>query len=227
VSFVSLQKGESEDEAKHAPPAQPLVALGHEMTDFADAAAIVAQLDLVICVDTAIAHLAGALGKSVWVLLPAIATDWRWLRGRSDSPWYPGVMKLFRQGADAKWKPVIAKIARALRKEVDARASVQSLLEWSVAAHRAQRPQDALRGYDQVLALDPDNADAWHLKGLIQHEMGQSAEAERSIRRAIAIKESPLFHKNLAVLLRAVQRKTQAPQAADSRASSPRPSKGA
>ncbi|HUR87832.1 MAG TPA: tetratricopeptide repeat protein [Ramlibacter sp.] len=210
VGFASLQKGEGEDEAKHASPAQPLIALGHEMADFADAAAIVSQLDLVICVDTAIAHLAGALGKQVWVLLPAIATDWRWLRDRDDSPWYPGVMRLFRQGEDAKWNPVIAKVARALHKEVDGNTNVQSLLEWSVAAHQAKRAHDALRGYEAVLAKDKDNADAWHLKGLIQHEMGQSAEAEKSIRRAIALKDSPLFLKNLAVLLKALGRSDEA-----------------
>jgi Flp pilus assembly protein TadD len=208
--FISLQKGEGEDEAKQPPEGQPLVALGHEMSDFADAAAIVSQLDLVICVDTAIAHLAGALGKPVWVLLPSIATDWRWLRDRADSPWYPGVMKLYRQGADAKWKPVIAKVAKALRKESEKAAKVHELLQQALAAHRDKRAADALRNYEQVLALDHANADAWHLKGLVLHEGGQSEEAERSIRRAISLKASPLFFKNLAVLLKSLGREDEA-----------------
>ncbi|MEJ1959082.1 MAG: glycosyltransferase family 9 protein [Nitrosomonadales bacterium] len=71
VMFYSLQKGQGEDEANHPPPGQPVIPLGSDIRDFADSAAIVAQMDLVICVDTAIAHLAGALGKPCWVLLPA------------------------------------------------------------------------------------------------------------------------------------------------------------
>jgi ADP-heptose:LPS heptosyltransferase len=81
--------------------------------DFADAAAIVAQLDLIICVDTAVAHLAGALGRPCWVLLPDYKTDWRWLTGRADSPWYPG-MRLFRQLRAGDWVPVIEEIRAAL-----------------------------------------------------------------------------------------------------------------
>jgi hypothetical protein len=90
VKFVSLQKGLGEDEGKNPPNEQPLVHLGSEIADFADVAAIVAQLDLVITIDTAVAHLAGALAKPCWVLLPASRTDWRWLHERQDSPWYPG-----------------------------------------------------------------------------------------------------------------------------------------
>ncbi|THD77004.1 MAG: tetratricopeptide repeat protein [Phenylobacterium sp.] len=82
--------------------------------DFADTAAIVDQLDLVISVDTAVAHLAGAMGKPCWVLLPAIDTDWRWLRGRSDSPWYPSV-RLYRQARGEDWGPVIDRVAADLQ----------------------------------------------------------------------------------------------------------------
>lgn len=114
VRFVSLQKGQAEDEARHPPRDQPLVHLGDEIGDCADTAAIVAQLDLIICVDTAVAHLAGALGKPCWVMLPACKTDWRWLRGRSDSPWYPGSMRLFRQPHGEDWTPVILDIKQAL-----------------------------------------------------------------------------------------------------------------
>lgn len=114
IVFVSLQKSGGEDEARQPPPGQPLPHLGSDITDFADTAAIVAQLDLVICVDTAIAHLAGALGKPCWVLLPWQA-DWRWLLERDDSPWYPGVLRLFRQPRMGDWEGVVGAVAQALR----------------------------------------------------------------------------------------------------------------
>ena len=114
VTFVSLQKGQGEEEAATPPEAQPILHLGSDIVDFADTAAIVAQLDLVICIDTAIAHLAGALNKACWVLLPAFGTDWRWLRERTDSPWYPGVMRLFRQTKAGDWAATINEVAQAL-----------------------------------------------------------------------------------------------------------------
>jgi len=115
VTFVSLQKGSGEEEARRPPRGLAITPLGSALNDFADTAAIIAQLDLVICVDTAVAHLCGALGKPCWVLLPHIQTDWRWLRGREDSPWYPGVMRLFRQGESESWPDVAGRVAEALK----------------------------------------------------------------------------------------------------------------
>ncbi len=113
--FFSLQRGAGEDEARRTPAPLQLAALGHALTDFAETAAVIANLDLVIGVDTATVHLAGALGKPVWVMLPEHMTDWRWLEERSDSPWYPGVMRLFRQRAPGDWTGVVAEIVAALR----------------------------------------------------------------------------------------------------------------
>lgn len=115
VSFVSLQKGPGEDEAQHTSADFPLLALGHALDDFADTAAVISGLDLVISVDTAVAHLTGALGKPCWVLLPDYRTDWRWLSGRSDSPWYPQGMRLFRQLSGGDWAPVIATVLEVLK----------------------------------------------------------------------------------------------------------------
>jgi tetratricopeptide (TPR) repeat protein len=114
VRFISLQKGQDEDRAQTPPAGQPLLHLGTEIADFADTAAVVADLDLVICVDTAIAHLAGALAKPCWVLLPAYRPDWRWLQNRDDTPWYPGVMRLFHQSRDEDWTTTIQDIKNAL-----------------------------------------------------------------------------------------------------------------
>jgi len=115
VQFVSLQKGPGEQEAEHPPAGLSLLPLGAALQDFADTAALVDNLDLVISVDTAVAHLAGALGKPCWVLLPDFQTDWRWLVGRSDTPWYPERMRLFRQPPGGGWATVIADVARALQ----------------------------------------------------------------------------------------------------------------
>jgi hypothetical protein len=112
VRFVSLQKGAGEQEAVSPPAGQPILSL--PLGDFADTAALVANLDLVIAVDTAVAHLAGALGKPCWLLLPWYKTDWRWLEGREESPWYPEVMHLFRQPAMGDWGRVMEQVAQAL-----------------------------------------------------------------------------------------------------------------
>jgi ADP-heptose:LPS heptosyltransferase len=87
---------------------------GEELSDFADTAALVQQMDLVISVDTSVAHLAGAMGKPVWILLPFVP-DWRWLLDRDDSPWYP-TARLFRQPKRADWESVMADVVEALRK---------------------------------------------------------------------------------------------------------------
>ncbi|MGF6532835.1 tetratricopeptide (TPR) repeat protein [Paraburkholderia sp. GAS206C] len=113
ISFVSLQKGEGEDEAAAPPVDQPLSHLGSEIADMADTAAIVAQLDLVICVDTSIAHLAASAGTPCWVMLPAEEVDWRWMHERSDSPWYPGTIRLFRQPLCGQWPVVIEQVRQA------------------------------------------------------------------------------------------------------------------
>lgn len=111
VRFFSLQK---EVAPRELPEflSSTLVPIMEQVRDFADTGAVVEQLDLVISVDTAVAHLAGALGKPVWVLLPD-PPDWRWLTERDDSPWYP-TMRLFRQREREGWGPVIARVAEAL-----------------------------------------------------------------------------------------------------------------
>ena len=107
VSFVSLQKGPAA--ADHAGTLQDPTAL---LEDFADTAALIAALDLVISVDTAVLHLAGALGRPVWLLNRA-DTCWRWMLQREDSPWYPD-LRIFRQTTPGSWQPVIEEVAHEL-----------------------------------------------------------------------------------------------------------------
>ena len=90
--------------------------LADELVDFADTAALMSNLDLVITVDTAVTHLAGAMGLPVWVVLP-LFPDWRWLLDRDDSPWYPS-MRLFRQTAWGEWEGVFKRLTVALAKHV-------------------------------------------------------------------------------------------------------------
>jgi len=111
VSLFSLQKGEAAS-SELAASGLPIQDLTGELRDFADTAALLAQLDLVVAVDTAVAHLAGALARPLWILLAA-RPDGRWLLRGEDSPWYP-TARLFRQEADWDWPPVVARAAEAL-----------------------------------------------------------------------------------------------------------------
>ena len=110
VHFVSLQRDRPAEPA--AALAGRLIDLTADLSDMADMAGLVAALDLVISVDTAVCHLAGAMGRPVWVLLHA-GPDFRWLMGREDSPWYP-TARLFRQQRLGDWKPVLAAVVAAL-----------------------------------------------------------------------------------------------------------------
>lgn len=113
VVFYSLQKGESAQQL--AASNWPVTDWMDECQDFLDTSALVQQLDLVISVDTAVAHLAGALGKPVW-LLNRFESEWRWMLEREDSPWYPG-LRQFRQTAPGDWESVVAPIANELAKQ--------------------------------------------------------------------------------------------------------------
>ena len=117
MRFVSLQLGPAAQQAGQPPAQMDLLDVTADIGDFADTAAMVANLDLVIAVDTAVAHLAGALGVPVWTLIYA-PPDWRWLLEREDSPWYP-TMRLFRQETPGQWAPVIGRVAAALQAWVE------------------------------------------------------------------------------------------------------------
>ncbi len=116
VRLISLQAVHGLGQLAHLPEAMPVETLGPAITDnpegMSEIAAAMAALELIVTSDTAVAHLAGALGRPVWVALPHDA-DWRWLRARSDSPWYP-TMRLFRQGKPGDWAGVFAEVASAL-----------------------------------------------------------------------------------------------------------------
>lgn len=112
LDFVCLQKEISATDRAGLAPLRNLTLLDDALDTFADTAAVMELLDLVISVDTSVAHLAGALGRPLWLLLPQVA-DWRWLTGRDDSPWYPGA-RLFRQTAPGDWDGLVGRLKREL-----------------------------------------------------------------------------------------------------------------
>jgi hypothetical protein len=129
VQFFSLQKEIAANELLNL--ADPhVIDLAPHLNDFADTAAAIQELDLVISADTAVAHLAGALRKPVWTLIPFVP-DWRWMLDREDSPWYP-TMRLFRQPAPGDWSSVIARVAAQLTALIQEQSSTGAVHSFSV-----------------------------------------------------------------------------------------------
>ena len=113
IRWHSLQAGEAARVLAHPDFAGKIVDLGSRFGDFHDTAEAIRELDLVIAVDTAVAHLAGAMGKTVWLILPYEA-EWRWMTTHEGSPWYP-TMRLFRQSSPGNWEELLERVARQLR----------------------------------------------------------------------------------------------------------------
>lgn len=120
AEWTSLQKETSEAERAMLASRSDLLPLGDALKDFADTAALVELMDVVVTVDTSVAHIAGALGKPVWILLPFNQHDWRWMLDREDSVWYP-TARLFRQAANGDWAGVISRVDAELVRQFGAR----------------------------------------------------------------------------------------------------------
>ncbi|HAX78234.1 MAG TPA: hypothetical protein DCY88_21045, partial [Cyanobacteria bacterium UBA11372] len=203
VSLYSLQVGIDAGKIQPWVDNKRVHNLSHLLTDFADTATAIAQLDLIITVDTAVAHLAGAMGKPVWVLLPFIP-DWRWQLERQDSPWYP-TMRLFRQASRGDWTSAFEQIKEKLQEvltEVKMGATeierIQKQLELALHYHQSGESEKAEAGYQQIIQQHPENADAWHLLGVIASQRREYQTAIERINRAIELNpDSPSFYNNL------------------------------
>jgi tetratricopeptide (TPR) repeat protein len=187
AEFYSLQKG-TDLSNQQTPPPRQVFDLAPQLTDFGATAAAIEQMDLVITIDTAVAHLAGALGKPVWVLL-SFAPDWRWLLEREDSPWYP-TMRLFRQTTPGRWDDVIRRVCLEFLNWL---ATYQQPSVWrpwlaeGLAHHHAGRLAEAESSYQRVLAVAPDQAEALRFLGVIFRQRGDLARAREFLEKALAV----------------------------------------
>jgi tetratricopeptide (TPR) repeat protein len=189
--FFSLQVGPRAEDIREAGFDDRITDLRPYLHDFADTAALVSQLDLVITIDTAAAHLAGALGRPTWVLLPS-CPDWRWLLRRSDSPWYPS-LRLFRQTAFGDWAPVIAEVAAELRRrvpkpEVELAASADTLNALGCRLGSEGKLAEAEACFRRALSLAPDHVEALTNLGGTLRNRGHLAEAAECFHRVLALR---------------------------------------
>jgi len=144
----------------------------------------------VITIDTAVAHLAGAMGKPVWVLLPHIP-DWRWLLDRQDSPWYP-TMKLFRQSQRGDWQSVFEQVQEQLT------ILVQNKPDLAINYIHSNNLDDAQKSLQEVLKQQANNPDALHLLGIVYIKQKNNTQAINLIKKAIELKNyNPAFYNNL------------------------------
>ncbi len=196
VRLVSLQYGHTEDEraalrrdadidVQSAPGVDP-------WADLDGLAALIGACDLVVSIDNSTVHMAGAIGKPTWVLLPKVP-EWRWMLDRADSPWYPSV-RLWRQAERGRWADVLARARAALLAETS--------IARAISLHRAGRIEEAAAAYQARLALVPDDASALHLLGVIACQRKQFDEAIALMGRAIVIEpHEASFQSNLGVAL--------------------------
>ncbi len=154
--FFSLQVGDARSAIQQQGLAERIVDLSPHLTDYAETAAAISQLDLVITVDTSVAHLAGTLGVPTWMMIP-FAPDWRWLLNRSDSPWY-GSLRIFRQKKAGDWPGVVSKVVEALpdfvRKEKP--ASAPALLSGHTDMERWSNPANLLPSWNARARIAAD-----------------------------------------------------------------------
>ncbi|MFZ5526767.1 MAG: tetratricopeptide repeat protein [Pseudomonadota bacterium] len=236
VAWVSLQKWAPGDLRPDVPEGIAWIDWTDELGDFADSAALVSELDLVISVDSAMVHLAGGLGAPVW-MLDRFDNEWRWLSGREDSPWYPQ-LRIFRQAAFGDWAPVIAGVAQTLKALPHPRAdavpaqspraaeamplgnspsapgpvqgpalSIDQAMHHAAQLQGAGRLKEAERVIMAILQARPDHAHALHLLGLVAYQAGQPAKAVEIIQRAVAVAPGePVFHSNVAEMSRQLGR---------------------
>lgn len=208
IQVYSLQKNQTD------PKPDWLIDLDQQLQDFSDTAAVLANLDLIICVDTALTHLAGALGRKVWLLLP-FSPDWRWLMGGAETPWY-STIKLYRQPAIQDWNSVFDNVKNDLKTLLEHRQfrdpqKAQNLIKQGNQAHIAKKYAESLILYQQAIDFDNEAVDAWHNRGVSLFESGQIKEAMQHYLKALQLQ--PLNVECFTNLGSALQRQEKLKQA--------------
>ncbi|OGT98218.1 MAG: hypothetical protein A2X80_06595 [Geobacteraceae bacterium GWB2_52_12] len=190
VTFYSLQVGAAAKEAASPPAGMKLIDLSAELKDFPETAALIANLDLIITVDTAVAHLAGAMGRPVWVILPE-DLDWRWLQGRSDTPWYPS-MRLFCQEHQDGWSLVLQRVKAALEQQLAEKAGrggqidIEKCYQQGSQLKEAGDLASAESCFRMIVEQYPDLPDPQHSLGVVLQMQGRPREAVKHYKAAVA-----------------------------------------
>ena len=205
VKLYGLQKGKAAQQVRELSDNIMAASLGEQFDDFTDTAGAVENLDLVISVDTSVAHLAGAMGKPVWLLLP-FASDWRWMVEREDSPWYP-TMRIFRQQKPFDWENLLKRVAGELDLLTRDQRPAEIIESHSMAIKIKNNPLDsdfhndmglvlagigkydqAIRHFSQAVHIKPDYADAYYNLANALKTQGRIEDAIENYRKALRLK---------------------------------------
>jgi tetratricopeptide (TPR) repeat protein/glycosyltransferase involved in cell wall biosynthesis len=201
VVLFSLQKGPAASALKQLEK-MPVIDLSNIIDDFADLASAIRHMDLVISVDTATAHLAGAMGKPTWIMLP-FTPDWRWMLDRTDSPWYPTV-RLFRQSRPGDYSSVIKTMANALatvQENAESFDFIDHSNKTAIQLYNRDRFNDAILIYQRLIKLAPDKDFLYSNLGLVYRKQHQLDKAMNCFQTALKLNpESSLLYRLIGVI---------------------------
>jgi tetratricopeptide (TPR) repeat protein len=190
ATFVSLQKETNAEDQATLRERPDIVDLTVHLTDFTETAALMSCLDLIITVDTSMAHFAGALARPTWIMLQHVP-DWRWLLDRDDCPWYP-TARLFRQTEPGNFADVVARVRHELvaRTAEWSRTESLELVSLGTELKRQGRLEEAFRALDRAAALDVESAAAWKPLAQLYADLGRFPEASLSFQHVLKLDPS-------------------------------------
>jgi len=227
VKLYSLQKGDGVEQLASLPAGISIVDLGSTFDDFSDTAAAIENLDLLISIDTSVPHLAGAMGKPVWLLLPDIK-DWKWFLRSKDCPWYSSVT-LFRQKQLGDWNSVIQDVCNSLgsmvnnsgklpvhsNDEVNCSAegeNLQNKLVKALELHKSQYIVEAEALYKEIIRENPDNDMALQFLGILLLESGRYSESLAYLKRCAQIAPTAEIYTDMAEIYNVLNQNDEALQ---------------
>ncbi|MFZ1987124.1 MAG: tetratricopeptide repeat protein [Desulfatitalea sp.] len=200
IAIYGLQKQPASEVSRTVPDCPWMDNLGPELRDFSDTAAVIANCDLILAIDTAAAHLAGAMAAPTWVLLPCIP-DWRWFLNRDESPWYP-TMRLFRQHHPGQWTLPVCRVLSELRQfvarkltplsshttpKVANRKTAETFYYQAQSLQQDGRIDQAIDGYEKAIEADPALMEAHYNLGVQYYQQSRWTEAAACFQTALAI----------------------------------------